>query len=98
MVAIDFSGSNRDPIMPDSLHYLDPTHRILNDYEKAILATGNVLSPFDSDNLYQVFGFGCRLKDKTGKFEGVPNHCFSLTDKSVHGVRGILEVTIYPFP
>jgi hypothetical protein len=36
VVAIDFTGSNGDPHSPGTLHYLDPSGRLLNQYEDAI--------------------------------------------------------------
>jgi hypothetical protein len=53
MVAIDFTGSNGDLGAPGSLHY--HTDGIRNDYEKAILAVGNILSKFDSDQKFPVW-------------------------------------------
>jgi len=53
IVAIDFTGSNGDPRVPGTLHYHGNGHR--NDYEKAILAVGNILSNFDSDKKFPVW-------------------------------------------
>jgi hypothetical protein len=53
IVAIDFTGSNGDPRVPGTLHY--HAVGIKNDYEKAILAVGNILSKFDSDQKFPVW-------------------------------------------
>jgi hypothetical protein len=50
VVAIDFTASNGDPKQKASLHYLTPTEP--NEYAKAIIAVGEILAPYDSDNMY----------------------------------------------
>ena len=52
-VAIDFTGSNGDPRTPGTLHH--QANGVKNDYEKAILAIGNILSKFDSDQKFPVW-------------------------------------------
>lgn len=42
-MAIDFTASNGNPADPRSLHYVDPTGMILNDYAKAMSGIGRVL-------------------------------------------------------
>ena len=54
IVAIDFTGSNGDPAMPDSLHYIDPTGERLNPYQHCITAVGTVLEAYDTDKSYPV--------------------------------------------
>jgi hypothetical protein len=89
-VAIDFTASNGNPSMPDSLHYVDVTGRTLNQYAQAILAVGRVIEFYDNDKMFPLFGFG-------GKAPGgsVANHCFALNGDEVHpevaGVQGILN-------
>jgi hypothetical protein len=46
VVAIDFTGSNGDPRIPGTLHYLGNGER--NDYERAIAAIVSALAKFDS--------------------------------------------------
>jgi hypothetical protein len=83
VVAIDFTGSNGDPRKPGTLHYLNSGQR--NDYEKAIVAILSVLSKYDSDNQYPVWGFGA-------KYDGVIQHCFQCGDADQHkGVQGVLD-------
>ena len=43
-----------------------------NDYQKAIMAVGAVLEPYDSDNMIPCYGFGGKNS------RGVTQHCFAL--------------------
>eukprot|EP00397_Hematodinium_sp_SG-2012_P008252 GEMP01008308.1.p1 GENE.GEMP01008308.1~~GEMP01008308.1.p1 ORF type:complete len:597 (+),score=71.03 GEMP01008308.1:99-1793(+) len=83
-VAIDFTASNGDPYSPNSLHYTDPTRP--NQYQQVIQAVGNILSYYDSDQMYPVVGFG-------GKINGQVSHCFALDPNGheVHGIHGVLQ-------
>lgn len=55
-VAIDFTGSNGDPRKEGTLHhYSDESD---NYYETAIRGICSVLSKYDSDQMYPVWGFG----------------------------------------
>ena len=83
-VAIDFTGSNGDPRKPGTLHYIHQDNQ-LNDYEKAITAIGGIISKYDSDQKYPVYGFGA-------KFYGQLYHCFLCGGGiEVSGVGGILQ-------
>ena len=61
---------------------------MMNQYETCIYSVGSVLCPYDSDQLFPVYGFG-------GKINGVINHCFPLTfdpsNPNVNGLNGILD-------
>ncbi|MBA0552520.1 hypothetical protein Golob_023322 [Gossypium lobatum] len=87
MVAIDFTASNGNPCLPDSLHYIDPSGR-LNAYQKAIYEVGEVLQFYDADKRYPAWGFGARPID------GPVSHCFNLNGSSnyceVQGIQGIM--------
>jgi hypothetical protein len=89
ITAIDFTGSNGDPRNQKSLHYINPNQ--MNQYETCIYAVGNVLCPYDTDQLFAVFGF-------EGVVNGKTEHCFPLTfdpdNPCVFGLYGILQ--IYP--
>jgi len=86
-VAIDFTGSNGAPNLPNSLHYLGSNS---NQYETAIRACGDIVAYYDYDQKFPAFGFG-------GKFYGNPNvdHCFPLNgnpnDPEINGIDGILQ-------
>ncbi|GAB2289342.1 Protein BONZAI 1 [Dionaea muscipula] len=87
MVAVDFTASNGNPRLPDSLHYIDPSGRP-NAYQKAILEVGGVLQFYDSDKRFPAWGFGARPID------GPVSHCFNLNGSSnyceVDGIQGIM--------
>ncbi|KAJ4956630.1 hypothetical protein NE237_013413 [Protea cynaroides] len=89
MVAVDFTASNGNPWLPESLHFIDPSGR-LNAYQQAILEVGDVIQFYDSDRRFPAWGFGGRLSD------GAVSHCFSLNgnarDCEVEGVAGIMSV------
>eukprot|EP00826_Nyctotherus_ovalis_P019093 TRINITY_DN1582_c0_g1_i42.p1 TRINITY_DN1582_c0_g1~~TRINITY_DN1582_c0_g1_i42.p1 ORF type:complete len:444 (+),score=115.15 TRINITY_DN1582_c0_g1_i42:120-1451(+) len=89
-IAIDFTLSNGVPEDPKSLHYFDPN---VNQYLKAITAVGRILENYDSDKMFPVLGFGCRVPmvlDKT-------SHCFALNgnifNPEVPGIDGVIECT-----
>jgi len=83
-VAIDYTGSNGNPITPGSLHHQYPDGN-KNDYEKVISAVGSILTHYDTDKKIPVWGFGA-------KYGGVVRHCFQCGSKpEVDGTDGILE-------
>jgi len=90
ITAIDFTASNRDCNDPRSLHFLQPN--AMNSYEQCISAVGSVVCPYDSDQMFPVFGFG-------GKIGGTVSHCFPLTfdpqNPNVQGLQGILGAYRY---
>ena len=61
VVAIDYTGSNGNPSMPGTLHYIDPTGRTLNQYERAIMSVMTTLQDYDHDRQFPVYGFGANL-------------------------------------
>nr|CAB3461666.1 unnamed protein product [Digitaria exilis] len=87
MVAVDFTASNGDPRVPQSLHYIDPSGRP-NSYQQAILGVGEVLQFYDNDKRFPSWGFGART-------QGHVSHCFNLNtttnDCEVVGVEGIMS-------
>ncbi|XP_071692312.1 protein BONZAI 1-like [Rutidosis leptorrhynchoides] len=88
MVAIDFTASNGNPRLPDSLHYIDYSGRP-NAYQKAIQDVGGVLQFYDHDKQFPAWGFGARPID------GPVSHCFNLNGSSgtvstVAGIQGIM--------
>ena len=87
ITAIDFTASNRDPEDPRSLHYFSPNGDSMNQYERCIRAVGEILCPYDSDQLFPVLGFGAKIS-------GIVQHCFALTFNPqlpcVHGLEGIM--------
>jgi hypothetical protein len=85
MCAIDFTGSNGEPHLPSSLHYMggqEPNH-----YEQALRACSSIVTYYDYDQKFPVFGFG-------GKVNGTTSHCFPcnlMVDPNVMGVEGIID-------
>eukprot|EP01102_Stenamoeba_stenopodia_P004241 TRINITY_DN1453_c0_g1_i4.p1 TRINITY_DN1453_c0_g1~~TRINITY_DN1453_c0_g1_i4.p1 ORF type:complete len:657 (-),score=143.34 TRINITY_DN1453_c0_g1_i4:64-2034(-) len=86
IVGVDFTASNGDPNLPSSLHYRNPNEP--NEYSKAIMAVGEILGAYDSDNMYPCFGFGAKIGNQV-------SHCFALggdpTRPEVYGVGGLLN-------
>ena len=83
-VAIDFTSTNLDPTNPDSLHTLKLDH---NKYCKAIKSCGGILQNYNTNQLFQVYGFGG--VPKNGK---EVSHCFNLNNKKDSGIKGLEEV------
>ena len=94
MVAIDFTGSNGDPRDPNSLHYFTDTKPSF--YQQAIRQIGNILSVYDTDQMYPVFGFGGNFNQVLieGKtyWNGTKhdfNLNFKISNPEVNGIIGI---------
>jgi len=68
---IDFTGSNGDPRIPGTLHYIHQNNDQLNDYEKCLTSVGSIIAKYDSNQHFPVYGFGA-------KFQGQINHCFQV--------------------
>jgi len=90
-VAIDYTGSNGDPDMPNSLHYISPVG-VLNPYQLAILSVARILEHYDSDKKYPVLGFGAKIRNPDGTMTGC-QHCFPINGGGVEvdGVAGIMQ-------
>jgi hypothetical protein len=86
-IAIDFTASNGDPDMGNSLH---STNLAGNSYMQAIRSIGDVLQEYDSDKNIPVFGFGAKVPG----FK-MPSHCFALNGNifspEVHTIDGVLN-------
>jgi hypothetical protein len=86
ITCIDFTSSNLSPNDPWSLHFMGG--QTMNQYERCIRDVGEIICPYDSDQMFLVWGFGARVG-------GVVNHCFSLTFSEsapcVRGLEGIVE-------
>ncbi len=87
--SIDFTGSNGDPSSPNSLHYFNGLEP--NQYQQAIQASASIVSFYDSDKKFPVYGFGAQYK---GDSTGAVSHCFNLNfsnNPEIDGVNGIIE-------
>eukprot|EP00490_Sorites_sp_Unknown_P009049 CAMPEP_0114683740 /NCGR_PEP_ID=MMETSP0191-20121206/58192_1 /TAXON_ID=126664 /ORGANISM="Sorites sp." /LENGTH=440 /DNA_ID=CAMNT_0001965349 /DNA_START=794 /DNA_END=2113 /DNA_ORIENTATION=+ len=89
MVAIDFTGTNGMVTDPKSLHYLYGNKP--SPYQKAIRSICSIVSPYDSDNLFPVWGFGVKFAQN----DRIIND-FSLDPegKEVEGVAGIEQAYV----
>merc|ERR1719510_2668888 len=87
-VAVDFTGSNGNPMEPTSLHYNDPTGNP-NQYVTAIRSVGDIIQDYDNDKMFPALGFGARIPP-----HGHVSHEFFLTlDTSnpyCQGIDGVL--------
>lgn len=92
--AWDFTASNGDPNVPESLHYVDTDPNHLNPYERSTLITGKILQSLDHDQKYQVFAFGAKTKLPNGRWGPMPNHCIRLTapGADADGVDGVHQL------
>uniref|UniRef100_A0ACD5YZ81 Uncharacterized protein n=1 Tax=Avena sativa TaxID=4498 RepID=A0ACD5YZ81_AVESA len=91
MVAIDYTASNGNPRLPDSLHYIDPSGRP-NAYQRVILEIGDILQYYDPAKRFPSWGYGARPID------GPVSHCFNLNGSTYHpeveGIQGIMSAYI----
>jgi hypothetical protein len=88
ITAIDFTASNGNPQLATSLHYNNPMQP--NSYVQAISAIGEILSYYDSDKMFPVYGFGAQIPPTMSV-----SHCFALngnpSNPEVPGVGGIIQ-------
>lgn len=75
VTAIDFTGSNLDPQLEDSLHNLNNQP---NPYQKVLRSLWDVIENYDTDKWIPSYGFGAKPHFPTLNEETV-NHCFPLT-------------------
>ena len=90
IIGIDYTSSNGNPENEDSLHYINDKNP--NDYEKCILSIGNIISNYNIDQLYPVYGFGAQIKN--GKYDDV-NHCFPINFEENPNIKSINEIIEY---
>ena len=85
--------SNGWPNDPKSNHYLNPHG--LNDYEIAMKNCGEILAPYDADQLFPVYGFGGIPNILNGKPNNQVSHCFNINfekNAEIYGIDNILAV------
>ena len=85
-IAIDFTGSNGDPQYIYSLHHIK--NGFVNNYEKSIRACADILSIYNKNDEYDVYGFGANLN---GEFK----RCFNINQDKKDGnnkIKGIENV------
>jgi len=90
--AVDFTASNGDPRLQNSLHYI--SDKSLNLYQCALKSVGQIVIDYDTDKIVPCYGFGAKLPG-----QNVANHCFplSLNQENPHayGVAGMMELYRY---
>lgn len=87
-MAIDFTGSNKDPRKENSLHYCNGI--VDNPYEKAIRICLKIGLQYDKDGKYPVYGYGAKMPG-----ESVVNHCFNLSlsdDPEIEGFENCIKI------
>uniref|UniRef100_A0A8C6WMS0 Copine-3 n=1 Tax=Neogobius melanostomus TaxID=47308 RepID=A0A8C6WMS0_9GOBI len=87
-VAVDFTGSNGDPRMPESLHYISPQG--VNEYLSAIWSVGNVIQDYDSDKMFPAFGFGAQVPPSWQVSHEFPLN-FNPSNPFCTGIEGVVE-------
>merc|ERR1711971_1216087 len=93
MVAIDFTGSNGHPQDHQSLHHIYGQQP--SQYQHAIRQIGNIVSVYDSDQMFPVWGFGAHFSNVSvgGQYWNGVKHDFNLNfnpaDPEVAAVYGI---------
>jgi hypothetical protein len=93
-IGIDFTGSNGHYKDEPSYHYLDAG---MNNYEKAIRSCGDILAPYDNDQLFPVFAFGfCFIDSSLNQFDGqytdfnYPINC-NVENPEINTIDGVLK-------
>jgi len=60
--AIDYTLSNGRPDHKGSLHYIHKKSNKMNEYERAIYTIGNIVAPYDNDQIFPTYGFGAKIE------------------------------------
>ena len=97
MVAIDFTASNGHPADIKSLHCIqDPQtgNPVISQYQHAIRVIGNIVSIYDSDQMYPVWGFGLNVPERAPQVLHDFNLNFNKENAEVHGIHGIEQTYI----
>ncbi|EPZ33376.1 Copine domain-containing protein [Rozella allomycis CSF55] len=85
--AIDFTASNGPPNAPNSLHYIYGNFE--NDYARAITAVGEIISNYDRDQMFPVYGFGAKFPNEQVLFDF--NCTLDPNNEFVFGTEGVLQ-------
>ena len=82
-IAIDFTGSNGNPNYSDSLHYIKDG--FINNYEKSIRACCDILSVYNKNDEYDVYGFGADVNN-------IFSECFNINNNEDSKIKGIENI------
>ena len=89
-IGIDFTGSNGHPLDMNTLHCIIDDKP--NDYEKVIKSIGNILSNYNKERLYPVYGFGAILNNSL--YEEV-SMCFNINfqdNPEIHTIDNVIQI------
>ena len=102
LMGIDFTGSNRDPDDPLSLHYISSSG--LNDYQKAILSVGEILEKYNHNQLIPCYGFGAKYPgDSMARHlipltQNISQPCFKSFPDLFKGYKDIINNILFSGP
>jgi len=85
-IAIDYTSSNGPPSHPTSLHYMNGN--CPNDYEKAISSCCSIVSNYDDDQIFPLYGFGGIPPNNNNKV----SHCFNVNLKDNPDIEGLNNI------
>lgn len=98
-VAIDATGSNGDPKLQTSLHYVDYTGKIPNGYIDGLRTVGNIVMGYSQQQWVTALGYGGFVS-----IDGaapITSHCFPLTCASQYpfcdGIEGVVGAYVNGF-
>ena len=87
-IAIDFTRSNGLPSDPQSLHYISEGQ--MNQYENVIYSCGKIITHYNHEQKFTVYGFGANLQG-----QNTQSMCFpvngNLNDPSIHTIDNVIE-------
>lgn len=89
-IGIDFTGSNGHPLDMNTLHYILDNEP--NDYEKVIRSIGNILSNYNNEKLYPVYGFGAILESS---LYNEASMCFNVNfndNPEIHTIDNVIKI------
>ena len=85
-IAIDYTASNGPPTHPTSLHYMNGN--CPNDYEKAISSCCSIVSYYDDDQIFPLYGFGGVPPNNNNKV----SHCFNVNLRDNPDIEGLNNI------
>lgn len=87
-IAIDFTRSNGLPSDPQSLHYISQGQ--MNQYENVIYSCGKIISHYNHEQKFTVYGFGANLQGQNIQSMSFPINGNS-NDPSIHTIDNVIE-------
>ena len=88
-IAIDYTASNGDPQKPSSYHYING--HFPNCYENAITNCCSIVSCYDEDQKFPVYGFGGIPPNNSNEV----SHCFNINfenNPDIDGLENIIPI------